>query len=210
MGIRTYTTNLIIFFLALVLGSCIKKNQGCSKMGYEYISTISKCWYRPLNDSILLNTFLTVEASIPKTFIDEGTNSAVINNSNNVEGPFQIMMLYPMKEGAIENFEIISKIGQVKKDSINYSQTQLKNFRTIIWDGNTSDSFKIKLELKPLVRGVYGISIGRQSSRDSDCALHKYFLKVGNADQHLNYLAQYNNGYISDYERNYVYCFKVY
>jgi hypothetical protein len=67
----------------------------------------------------------------------------------------------------------------------------------------------MKLELKPLNKGVYGISIGQQSNRDKDCALYKYFLKVGNADQHLNYLALYDNGYISDYERNYAYCFKV-
>ena len=202
-------TGVIVGFLILLSLNCKKRNETCPKMGYEYVTSSSKCWYSPTNDSIPLNSIIYIEAALPKIFADENSNVTVSNTDGKVEGPLQIIMLSPLKDGAIENFEITPKVGSVFKDSLHASNSQLKSFRTIIWD-NQRDSFVMKLELKPINKGVYGISIGQQSNRDKDCALYKYFLKIGNADQHLNYLALYNNGYISDYERNYAYCFKVY
>lgn len=208
MVIKVYRVFFPFFFFLLLC--CTKKKEDCTKMGYEYVTSSSKCWFSPTNDSIPLNSTIYIEAALPKFFVDENSNTTVSNTDGNVEGPLQIIMLSPLKEGAIENFEITPRIGSLFKDSLHASNSQLKSFRTIIWNNQKRDSFVMKLELKPLSKGVYGISIGQQSNRDKDCALYKYFLKIGNADQHLNYLALYNNGYISDYERNYAYCFKVY
>jgi len=206
----TKVYSVFFVFFIFLLFCCTKKKEGCPKAGYEYITSLSKCRYSPTSDSIPLNSTIYIEATLPKIFVDENSNTTVFNIDGKVEGPLDIIMLFPLEEGAVENFEIIPKIGAVIKDSIHASSGQLKSFRTLIWDAHSRDSFSIKIELKALVRGVYGFSIGQQSSRDKDCALYKYFLKVGNTDQHLNYLAQYNNGYVSDYERNFAYCFKVY
>jgi hypothetical protein len=48
-----------------------------------------------------------------------------------------------------------------------------------------------------------------QGYKDNDCALYKYFLKVGNSDQHLNYWLT-ASGNISDEVRYYSCCFKIY
>ena len=126
-----------------------------------------------------------------------------------MEGPLHVVMLYPLIQEAVENFRITGEVGSVFKDSINFSGNSIKGFRTIQWDSNSADSFRIKIAIKPQVKGIYTVALGQQSSRDSDCALYKYFLRVG-SDQHIYYLSPYVNGNIGDYDSNYAYCFKVY
>jgi hypothetical protein len=107
------------------------------------------------------------------------------------------------------NYEFNKGAGTLIKDSIQFSQGQLISFRTAYWN-YLKDSFKLKVIIKPKVRGIFFVGLGQQGNRDVDCALYKYFLKVINPDQHLYYLAQTSNGFISDNARNYAYCFKVY
>jgi len=114
-------------------------------------------------------------------------------------------MIYPLQQPSVDSFELTAQVGKVIKDTINFSAGILRGFRTVEWDGSSIDSFKIKIAVKPLARGIFIIALGQQGYRDSDCALYKYFLNVGN-EQHLYYLS----GYIGDYERNFGYCFKVY
>jgi hypothetical protein len=69
----------------------------------------------PTNDSIPLNSTIYIEAALPKFFVDENSNTTVSNTDGNVEGPLQIIMLSPLKEGAIENFEITPRIDRYSK-----------------------------------------------------------------------------------------------
>ena len=181
----------------------------CPKMGYEYVHSASQCFYFPDSDSIPLGDSLILSASAPKKFTDANSRQLVNNSSSIIEGPLHIVMLHPMKRPAADDFQLTGQIGRITKDTINFSAGALKGFRTIEWNGNNPDSFKIKLVLKPLSKGVYSFALGQQGYRDPDCALYKYFLKVG-VEQHLHYLAEYNNGYIDDYARDLGYCFKVY
>jgi len=184
-------------------------NLECQKAGYEYTNTTSYCQYTPPKDSITLNDSIFLIASVPRTFIDETSNVTVHNIAAIIEGPVHVVMLYPTEQPSVDSFELIAQTGKVIKDTINFSEGILKGFRTIQWDGNSSDSLKVKITIKPKAKGVYAISLGQQGYKDSDCALYKYFLRIEN-EQHLYYLSQYNNGYIGDYERNFSYCFKVY
>lgn len=192
-----------------LLFSCEKKNTTCPKMGYEYVHTAAQGFYFPASDSIPLGDSLFLDAILPKKFSDENSGQFVNNLSPIIEGPLHIVMLYPMVRSAADDFQLTGQVGRVIKDTINFSEGALKGFRTIQWNGNNSDSFKIRIMLKPLNKGVYSFALGQQGYRDSDCALYKYFLKV-EMDQHLHYLSEYNNGYVDDYARNFGYCFKVY
>jgi len=200
---------VVIVTLVLLFPHCNKVNIGCPKQGYEYINTTSRCWYSPGVDSIPIGGVIILETSVPKIFIDENTGVMVTNTCSIITGPLHVTMIYPFLQASVDSFELTAQIGKVIKDTINFSAGILKGFRTIEWDGNSVDSFKTKIVIKALSKGIYIIALGQQGYRDSDCALYKYFLNVGN-EQHLYYLSQYNNGYIGDYERNFGYCFKVY
>jgi len=200
---------MIAGFFTLLSFSCTKKHTVCPKEGYEYINTTSLCWYSPASDSIAIGSIITLEASVPKTFIDDVTNTTINNTTSYIECPFGVGMLYPLFAASIDSFELTAQIGKIIKDTVHLSSGQLKGVRTIRWDGNAPDSFRMKITIKALARGIYSFSLGQQGYRDSDCALYKYFLKVGNADQHLNYWMQYL-GNVSDGVRYFTYCIKIY
>ena len=195
--------------LAVLVCSCVKKYSGCPKEGYEYINETSLCWYSPVTDSIRLGDTITVEASIPKRFEDARSNTTVTNTASIVEGPLGVTIIYPTYQAAVDSFELTSEIGKVIKDTVQFSEGILKGSRTIQWDGNLIDSFRIKLSIKALARGIYAVSLRQQSAKDKDCALYKYFLRPGNADQHLNYWMD-AFGNVSDEVVFFAYCFKVY
>jgi hypothetical protein len=211
MDIKNTTTILLTAgFLSLLSVTCNKNiERGCKKMGYEYAYTQSLCWYSPVCDSIPIGSSIILTASVPKTFIDESTQSLVTNPCQIINGPLHVTMIYPFLQASVDSFELTTQIGKVIKDTMNFTAGQLRGFRTVEWNGNSVDSFKIKIAIKALAKGVYIIALGQQGYRDVDCALYKYFLNVG-SEQHLYYLSQYNNGYIGNYERNFGYCFKVY
>jgi len=200
---------LAVAIISLLLLSCKKEDLGCPKEGYEYTSSTFDCQYAPNLDSISLNDSIDLVASISATFADDASNVIVHNTSKIVEGPLHITMLYPNLVPAADSFKLIAKKGKVIKDSLNFSEGSLRGFRTIQWSKTSGDSFQIKITIKPLAKGVYIVALGQQSAKDEDCALYKYFLKVS-GDQHLYYHPEFGTGNISEYERNFGYCFKVY
>lgn len=181
----------------------------CPKQGYEYTNETSFCWYTPELDSIRLGDTITLEASIPKTFLDPSTNTIVTNTSSLVEGPLGIVMIFPVYQAAVDSFQLIPRLGKVIKDTLQFSEGMLKGFRTIQWDGTDVDSFKIKILIVSLAKGIYSFALTQQSAKDKDCALYKYFLKAGNTDQHLNYWMDVF-GNVSVQVAFFSYCVKVY
>lgn len=207
--------NIFLSFVLILTGiTCVKPPKTCSKFGYEYSYTKPSVNYQPGLDSIPLGTSLTLEANAPKNFFDEEKHYDVSLHENTIFGPLGIIKATNNVDvwftGAIEDMELTALTGSIVRDSIQFSPGQLKSFRTAYWDRNNSDSFHLKIVIKPKVKGTFFVNLGQQSNRDADCALYKYFLKVSNTDQHLYLLAQANNGYIDDYSRNYAYCFRVY
>lgn len=205
---------VIIYSIAsgfiLLSFSCRKIiNSTCTKEGYVFLDSQSRCWYSPSSDSLLLGGTITLEASIPRTFIDENTNTTVTNSSSFIIGPLGIGMIYPIYQAAVDSFELSAEIGKIIKDTINFSEGMLKGFRTIQWDGTSVDSFKMKINIKPLAKGIYAFALNQQGYKDKDCALYKYFLKPGNVNQHLDYWMDVF-GNVSEEVTFSTYCVKIY
>ncbi len=205
-----------ISLLLLVIGagfSCSKKESTCPRLGYEFGFSKPGITYSPSVDSIALGDLIILEASAPKTFFDEEKGYTVTLNQNTILGPLVIKKatsdpLIPII-GAANDVSFLPFLGNVIKDTTQFSEGQLKIFRTAYFVSE-ADSFKIRLGIKPTIKGVFFVSLNQQGNRDSDCAVYKYFLKIKNTDQHLHYLAQFNNGIIDEAGRDYLYCFKVY
>jgi hypothetical protein len=200
--------------MAVILFCCKKKEILCPKMGYEFTYSKPGVSYLPSFDSILLGDQITLEAAVPKTFFDEQKQSSVTLQANTIFGPLSLAKATNNTSiptiGAIEDAEFIALTGNIVKDSIHFSEEQLLGFRTTYWDGNNQDSFRLKISIRPKIRGIFFVSLGQQGNKDIECALYKYLLKISNSNQHLYFLAQAKNGFVSEYERNYAYCFKVY
>jgi hypothetical protein len=209
MVIKFIKTSVVIGTIVLLLPHCNKVNIGCPKEGVEYINETSFCSYMPGIDSIQIGDVITLEASIPKTFIDARTNKTVINTASQVEGPLGIVMIYPTYQAAVDSFELAANIGKVKKDTLQFSEGMLKGFRTIQWDASSIDSFKIKISIRALAKGIYAFALKQQTAKDKDCALYKYFLSPDNTNQHLNYWIDVF-GNTSDIVAFYTYCIKIY
>lgn len=209
MGIRISKTWSVIAGIGLLLLSCTKPKSSCSKQGFEYSNSSFRCWYSPSVDSLPIGSILYLEASVPRTIIDENTRATVTNTSSIIEGPLHVLMVSPLYQAAVDSFELTAEVGKLFKDTMNLSAGQLKQVRTIKWDTSSIDSFKIRVKIKPRAKGIYAFSLGQQSSIDKDCALYKYFLRPGNANQHLNYwMDAFAN--VSDQVAFFTYCFKVY
>ncbi|HKC35175.1 MAG TPA: hypothetical protein VKB95_03900 [Chitinophagaceae bacterium] len=209
MVIKFIKTSVVIVTFALLLPRCNKDNVGCPKQGYEYIHENSFCYYMPASDSIQVGDTITLEASLPKTFIDEKTNKTVTNTASEIEGPLGIGMIYPTYQAAVDSFELIAHTGKIIKDTQQFSEGMLKGFRTIQWDASPIDSFKIKISIRALAKGTYAFALKQQTAKDKDCALYKYFLSPGNTNQHLNYWIDVF-GNASDIVAFYTYCIKIY
>ena len=209
MGIKFRYVIVMMAGVALLSLQCVKKYQGCPKEGYEYVNSTLRSWYTPGSDSIALGDTMILEASAPKSFIDESTYASVKNTSSIINGPLGISMLYPVYKPAVDSFELTAEVGKVIKDMANFTSGQLEGFRTIEWDGTSVDSYKIRINITARARGIYALALDEQGYKDADCARYKYLPKVGNADQHLDYWIS-ATGNLSDEVRYYTYCVKVY
>jgi hypothetical protein len=183
-------------------------------MGYEYVYTKLGVMYSPGVDSIALGSQIVVEAAAPKTFLDEEKNINVTLSENKILGPFSVSKIittpYLSFAGAIDDVVLTPLHGSLIKDSILFTQSQLSIARTAVWDGNSLDSFRLKIIVKPNIRGTYFLSLRDQGNRNAECALFKYLVRVKNIDQHFYLMTPVTNGEISDIAANFVYCFKVY
>jgi hypothetical protein len=205
--VTSFTVILLCFATGLF---CTKSERLCAKKGVEYINTDNRCYYSPAADSLPLGESLILTAAVPKTFFDTERNHTTTNSQADIVGSIGIVRLSPDIKGAMNEMILIAEKGKIIKDSVQFTSGQLEANRTTVFTGNSTDSFRMRLIIKPLNRGIYAIALGSQGTHDVDCAGYKYFLNVGNTDQHLNYILQVTNGYLSDYERNYAYCIKIY
>lgn len=205
MGIRV----LILILTIISIPFCSKEEKRCKLINVNYNNENAFCSYLPGYDSIPLGDDITLYAAATRSFFDVEQQQKVFNSSTEMNGPLRILRLNPT-EGAVEDFELRPEVGRLVKDSVRFSQGSLKFFRTVFWDASAEDSLRLKIKFKPLQRGIYLINLGQQAGQDNDCAVYRYFLNVSNANKHLYYLANANNGYVSDYENKFVFCFKVY
>lgn len=210
MAIRLNQVNSAVLLMILLNFGCKKQPTSCPKLGYEFTYSKPGVTYFPGIDSFPLGNQITLEASAPKSFFEEEKRYVVTLNVNTILGPLGVQKLTndPIvpRIGAIEDVELIAIEGSMLKDTTQFSQSQLKGFRTANWISN-ADSFKLKIIIKPKIKGTFIIALNQQGNRDTDCALFKYFLKVINQNQHL-YFLEPEYGYVPSSDQ--AYCFKVY
>jgi hypothetical protein len=210
---KIYLIQATLMLLGL-LGLNCKKNQNCSEEGIQYVYSNYTVNYSPGLDSIPLGSSLIVEAALPKSFFDQNFQKTVSCTETTIIGPFNISKLVSNPNltfaGAISDMELTPLKGVLIKDTLHFSTSQLESFRTAYWEGNQSDSFRLKINVKPQVRGTFFISIRDQGNKNSNCALFKYLPMVTNLDKHFYLMTPITNGEISDIAQKFVYCFKVF
>ncbi len=205
--------NTLLLIMAIAGYSCKKKVE-CPKAGLTFNYFKPGVNYAPEVDSFLLGGEITVDAAVPKSFYEEEKQYSVYFDKNTISGPFRIHKTsidsLSLFEGAVDDVEIYPISGKIVKDTIQFTTAQLKTFRTVYWDGNDNDSLRLKLIIKPKIKGTFLLNLGLQGNEDSQCALFKYSVKVKNTNQHLYFVAAINNGYIGEYTQNFGYAFRVY
>ena len=209
MGIKMNRIIVFCAFLIAVFGGCRRTPVFCPKEGYEYVNSSSPYTYSPGLDSVPVGSTIILTGAIPKIFTDDLTNTVVRNTTSSAVGSLAIGMIYPEFKASVYSFKILPEVGEVRKDTVQFTQGQLKGFRTIVWVDNGGDSLHVRLKIRALAKGVYALSVGQQSSKDSDCALFKYFPRPANVDQHLHYWEQYIYP-VESAIANTTYCVKVY
>lgn len=101
----------------LLLYSCKKPKTECLKDGVEYFHSSSLWLYSPQLDSISIDSLITFEASTPKNFRDEVSNTMVANTSSIITGPIGVAMIYPEYKSAMDSFELKAQVGSVYRDT---------------------------------------------------------------------------------------------
>lgn len=203
-----------LILLSLVVIDCKKKPLECPQLGVEYSYFNPGVIYRPDFDSIQFGTSVELYAHVPRSFFDTVYQKIVTLTTNDLRGYLSIgkttgNAASPIS-GAIEHFNFFPEMGSLYKDSLNYTGSQLTFLRSTSWNTSVSDSFRIRIRLVPKIRGTFIVVLGQQASKDSDCAIFRYFLKIANNDQHLYYYQNAVGGPISESNYHFTYCFKVY
>ncbi len=192
---------------------CKKEPDSCPDFGYEYTYFQKGISYTPELDSFQLGDELLVTGSVPKMFFDSIYSRNVRVDNNLLKGSFIITKTSGDATipsiGAASDVTITPIIGRIYKDSISYTPFQLENLRSVEWQ-SLGDSLQLVFKVKPLVKGTFIVGLNQQSLRDTKCALFKYLVRISNSNQHLYFISNISGGYISEYNRNFNYCFKVY
>ncbi|MFZ1458011.1 MAG: hypothetical protein WAT46_18340 [Saprospiraceae bacterium] len=208
-------TIVIVFVILLSCSlTCKKKPIECPQLGIEHAYFKSGVIYTPGFDSIILGGEVELYAHAPRSFFDTVYQKIVTLTTNDLRGYLSIgkttgNAASPIS-GAIEHFNFFPEMGSLYKDSLNYTGSQLTFLRSTSWNTSVSDSFRIRIRLVPKIRGTFIVVLGQQASKDSDCAIFRYFLKIANNDQHLYYYQNAVGGPISESNYHFTYCFKVY
>jgi hypothetical protein len=163
-------------------------------------------------DSFSITQPIEIKLTLPRKFYEEEYNRPVEFHKNEVFSAMNIIVLDSVGTGAVNLFDFNATIGKLYRDTVSYDTEYIRNRNlTASAVGQAGDSLlKAHYILKPKQRGNYLIAFTSFGTKDTDCSLFRYYVKPQVMNQHLNLLAAVSNGYISDYERTYAYCFKVY
>jgi hypothetical protein len=217
MGIKN---NLYIILLIAALSGCQKSSGtlSCENNNKVFIYSNNFFTVAPNPDSFAVNQPIDIKLDLPKKFIDEAyvrnaeylgnevfaTLTCIlldsINNSSNI-----------LSSGALQYLNFTTTLGQLRHDSVIYDTEYFRsrNLLASAVSGQGDTVMKAAYTFKVHKKGNYALYFSFFSGKNPDCSRCRYFVSPG-VNQHLHLLAAVNNGYIGDFERTYVYCFKVY
>jgi len=209
----TISKILITSLLAVILLSfseCRKFGKNCADNVYSFKSEGARAY--PDNDSLNIGDTLWLEASVP-TNLKDSISSAMVNYSGAENMGIAIALLSfhsgsvndPGSSYVMDSFDFVVKTG------ILVTSDQFANNYEYF---ETNNSYNFKLGVIPKRIGIYAVSISDAINvfRKSDkCSKANFYLNFTNTDQHLYFYQNSRPGYIiSNYEREHLYCFKVY
>ena len=213
MGTNIKITLVVAIILATTISSTCKKNLICGDKA-SYFFTNNHATAYPTRDSIRVGDTLVVEISMPTTLRDTLTNSLIdfsdaigIGNSFSMDIFTGGSVSNPGSSFAANNFEYYVFNGQ----SINSSfPERIRNYTF----NKVASTFILKVGIIAKSIGIYALAISDAplvSRKGDNCTRASFTFLFGNTNQHLYFYQNNRPGYvISDYERQHMYCFKVY
>ncbi len=213
MGIKSNILSL--FSVGIIFYGCGKDSPASLKCeNNNRVNVNESCFFKvlPIVDSFALSQSMEIIITLPKSFIEVEYGKLVKFNGNEVYATLTLANIDSAFDGAVSAFDYFPITGKIYRDTVtNYTEYFLKRNLTVSSFGNNSDSvMKCNFKLLPKLRGKFAITFTQFGKKDIDCTIFKYFVFANLNNQHLNFIADANNGYISPYDRDFVYCFKVY
>jgi hypothetical protein len=213
MGIKNSIVSL--FSIAIIFCGCSKSSPASLKCENNNIAnTNNSCAFKvlPIVDSFALNQNIEINIVLPKSFIEANYGQLVKFTGTEAYATLTIANIDSALTGANSSFDYYSKVGKIYKDTVtNDTEYFRKRNLTVSAFGNDNDSImQCNFILKPKLKGKFAFYFTFFGAKDFDCTKYKYIIYANQNNQHLNYLAEVNNGYIAPFEKDFVYCFKVY
>jgi len=213
MGINIKLTMVVTTLFVTTINSTCKKGQVCADNNtYTFINNYAKAY--PDSDSIRVGDTLWIEISMPTTLKDELTNTMIdFSDAVSVGNTFSIDVFVggnvnnPGTAYAANNFNYYVINGQ-SLNSPNPDRTRQYTFAKM------GGLFVLKVGVIAKSIGIYSLAISDDAGvheKGDNCTKASFAFKYANTNQHLYYYQNNRPGYvISDYERQHMYCFKVY
>jgi hypothetical protein len=213
MGTSFKNIMVVAILFATTINSTCKKNLICADNNtYTFINNYAKTY--PDRDSIHIGDTIWIEFNLPIFFKDNLTQQMIdFSNSPNFGNHLSELkfiggsLLDPGSSYATERFRYILIKGKLAPNSSpNYGQNYFFS--------EENNYYLLKIGIVPDSLGIYALTISDAEGvhrRGDNCTKASFAFQFTNTNQHLYYYQNNRPGYvISDYERQHMYCFKVY
>ncbi len=203
---------VVIIFATTISSTCKKKFICADSNTYTFINNYAKAY--PDKDSIQIGDTLWIQINMPTILKDITTNTMTdFSNAVSVGNTFGVGLFTggsesdPGVTGAVNKFDYLVAKGQLIDNSILNERIQFQFSKA-------NDSFFLKVGAIPKMTGIYYLAISDDAGvhrKGDPCTKAAFEFQFANTDQHFYFLQNNRPGYtISDYERQHIYCFKVY
>lgn len=212
MDINSKTTLVVAILFATTISSTCKKFICADNNTYTFIKNYAKAY--PDKDSIRIGDTIWIEITMPTTLKDALTNAIIdFSNAVGIGNAFGVGLFTdgsvsdPGVTGAVDKFDYSIIKGKLINNSILNERIQFQ-FEKM------NDSFFLKVGAIPKTTGIYYLAISDDAGvyrKGDPCTKASFAFEFANTNQHLYYYQNNRPGYvISDYEKQHMYCFKVY
>ena len=202
----------LLFAICLMfINATCNKTKDCFNQSYSF-NAYSKIY--PDIDSISIGDTLWIALNEATSFIDNKTDKTIdYSKASNLGFGITFDKFIGGNFNNPGTVSAVNKFTTVLKEGIEISSLQpdrIKSFNFI----ELSNRYKFKVAIIPNQSGIYSVAISDVSNvyRGNDkCTKAKFNISFKNTNQHLNLYQDNRPGYeISEYEKNHMYCFKVY
>jgi hypothetical protein len=204
----------IAALLLSAIVACNSSEPDITCEGNNRIHFKNNCFYTvpPDVDSFMLNQPFEIRLALPRKFTSEPNPYSSNFIKTEIFATVTIIKLDSLFDGAVNNFYFNASMGKLYRDTINFTTEYLrrKNIVASAVALNGDTSLRGSYTFKPLQRGNYLMAFSYFGAKDFDCSLYRYDIRPNVLDQHLHLITAVTNSPVSETDRLYAYCFKVY